>query len=176
VGSTALRMASQSGHVDIVNLLLAKSAEVNTQSQFDYTALLYASLRGHVDIVKTLLEIGADVNATNQEMSKSRGRLPDADLKTLQYFHVRLKTDLCPFPLADHLYQKGVIDEEELDIITTTKERSGRAAGVQKMLEILRFTGRRAFHLFLECLENKDVGYEELAKDLRKHKQTLLSV
>ncbi|ESP00478.1 hypothetical protein LOTGIDRAFT_157685 [Lottia gigantea] len=107
---------------------------------------------------------------------KSRGSLPDADRSTLQYFHVRLKTDICLHPLIDHLFNEQVIDQDELDIITTTKERSGRASGVEKMLEILRFSGRQAFHLFLECLENKDVGYEELAKELRKHRQTLLPV
>jgi ankyrin repeat protein len=49
-------VASQSGHVDVVRLLLAREGvEVNKTAQNGPTALLIASQQGHVEVVRLLL-------------------------------------------------------------------------------------------------------------------------
>ena len=60
---TALLMASQFGHVDVVQALLAKGADVNAKDSRGLTALMMASQFGHVDVVQALIAKGADVNA-----------------------------------------------------------------------------------------------------------------
>jgi ankyrin repeat protein len=55
--------ASQAGHLDVVQALLAKGAEVNAKANNGGTALMLASLAGHPDVVQALLAQGADVNA-----------------------------------------------------------------------------------------------------------------
>ena len=63
-GTTALWIASQNGHKEIVKLLLEKGADINVkQTATGATALLLASQNGRTDVVKLLLEKGADVNA-----------------------------------------------------------------------------------------------------------------
>ena len=62
-GGTALTIATEHGHAEIVKLLLEAKADVNKKSNDDYTAITLASLLGHAEIVKLLLEAGADVNA-----------------------------------------------------------------------------------------------------------------
>ena len=58
-----LHAASAGGHVNIVQLLLDKDADVNAQGGVYGNALQAASRRGHETVVRILLEKGADVNA-----------------------------------------------------------------------------------------------------------------
>ncbi|PTB65863.1 ankyrin, partial [Trichoderma citrinoviride] len=62
---TVLQSAAESGHMNIVKLLLSAGADVNAEPADDGggTALRAAAGEGHLDIVKLLLEAGADVNA-----------------------------------------------------------------------------------------------------------------
>ncbi len=54
-GSTALMIASQNGHADIIRLLLKKDADVNMQDNDGFTALIYAVQNRHAEVVKELL-------------------------------------------------------------------------------------------------------------------------
>ena len=65
-GYTALSLASDNGHTEIVKMLLAtKGIKVNAKDKYVYTALELASRNGHTEIVAILLDNGADVNAKN---------------------------------------------------------------------------------------------------------------
>jgi ankyrin repeat protein len=68
LGMTALMWASGSvkGH-QVVQLLLARGAEVNAGDDYGLTALMRASRKGHREIVQALLAKGADVNAKDKE-------------------------------------------------------------------------------------------------------------
>ena len=63
----ALQAASESGHGDIVQLLLDRGADINTESEEHGNALHAASHWGHTEIVKLLIEKGANVNAQGTE-------------------------------------------------------------------------------------------------------------
>jgi ankyrin repeat protein len=65
-GDTALMMASEKGHLEIVKWLIANNADVNAKDNKDNvgeTALILASEKGHLEIVKLLIANNADVNA-----------------------------------------------------------------------------------------------------------------
>ena len=80
-GPTSLYVASQNGHLDVVNLLLEKNANIEASSTSDHargrfvclllgsdehgaTSLYVASQKGHLDIVKLLLEKNANIEAS----------------------------------------------------------------------------------------------------------------
>ncbi|MDE3269151.1 MAG: ankyrin repeat domain-containing protein [Pseudomonadota bacterium] len=63
-GFTILRIASEEGHLDIVNRLLAAGADPLAVDKLGETALHRASARGHLDIVKALIPV-SDVHAQN---------------------------------------------------------------------------------------------------------------
>ncbi|XP_019207221.1 ankyrin repeat domain-containing protein 29 isoform X5 [Oreochromis niloticus] len=58
-GTTALMVASYSGHYDCVKELIMQGADINYQRETGSTALFFASQQGHHDVVKLLFEFGA---------------------------------------------------------------------------------------------------------------------
>ncbi len=66
-GATPLHWAAMNGHQEIVELLLANSAEVNLKVIDGTTPLITAAVFGHKNVVALLLANGADVNAKNND-------------------------------------------------------------------------------------------------------------
>ena len=62
IDATALMLAADEGHVDIVAYLIKRGANINQFDSEEKTALHYACDRNRKDIVKLLIENGADVN------------------------------------------------------------------------------------------------------------------
>ena len=60
---TPLHIASEHGHLNIVELLLINGASIYSMSLGNYTPLHFASLNGHLSTVEYLISHGADVNA-----------------------------------------------------------------------------------------------------------------
>ena len=53
---TALMLATQNGHFEVVRLLLYRGADVNQASQFSNPALTLATQNGHLEVVRLLLD------------------------------------------------------------------------------------------------------------------------
>jgi ankyrin repeat protein len=64
---SALMWAAKTGHEKVVQMLLAKGADVNAQGGYFGNALQAASFGGHDKVVQILLAKGADVNAQGGE-------------------------------------------------------------------------------------------------------------
>jgi ankyrin repeat protein len=62
-GKTALHLAAENNHLEIVSLLLARGAEIEATSDGYWTPLLNAAQNGHDRVVELLLEKEANVNA-----------------------------------------------------------------------------------------------------------------
>ena len=62
-GCTPLWAAVDTGHLDVVKLLLERNADVDSRILTDSTPLRVAAYDGRLDIVSYLVEHGADVNA-----------------------------------------------------------------------------------------------------------------
>lgn len=67
VGETLLHWAAQSGHSQVVGLLLRRGAGVNAKDACDRTPLHEAARRGYKEVVEILVARGADVNAKDDE-------------------------------------------------------------------------------------------------------------
>jgi ankyrin repeat protein len=67
-GYTALMIASENGHKEVVELLLNKGANINYKNDDGYTALMLASAKGHKNIVELLLNKGAHIDYKNDKL------------------------------------------------------------------------------------------------------------
>lgn len=64
---TALMIASNYGHIDIVRYLLSIKVNMDeTTKGANTSALIMAAGRGHLDVVRLLAEAGADITIKNQ--------------------------------------------------------------------------------------------------------------
>ena len=66
-GWTALYLASEFRHIDIVKILLEHNASVDKPMRDGRTPLYIASQKGHVDVVQILLEQDASVDQANND-------------------------------------------------------------------------------------------------------------
>lgn len=65
-GARPLSHAARSGHLEMVDLLLARGAPINARNLSGATALYFASERGHVAVAQRLVDRGADVKLTGR--------------------------------------------------------------------------------------------------------------
>ncbi|CAI7584945.1 unnamed protein product [Penicillium glandicola] len=68
---TALHLAAEKGHLDIVRVLTDAGSPINAQDGNGATPLAFAARAGHMDIVKFLLCCGADPNITTENQGTS---------------------------------------------------------------------------------------------------------
>ena len=66
-GETALHLAADWGHLQVLQHLLSSGADVNVKNDYGDTALHVAARGGHLQVVQHLLSSGADVNVKNVE-------------------------------------------------------------------------------------------------------------
>ena len=66
-GWTALLIASQNGHTQVVEQLLKEHADVNIQTNDGLTALMIASQNGHTQVVEQLHKEHANINIQNND-------------------------------------------------------------------------------------------------------------
>ena len=62
-GDTALMIASEKGHMDVVKCLAECGVDVNASNKYGRTALMVAAIWGQIEVVKHLAELGADLEA-----------------------------------------------------------------------------------------------------------------
>jgi ankyrin repeat protein len=82
-GFTALMMASQFGHAEVVKLLLDRGAKLDLQVSGGPTALLIASAHGNTEVVKLLLENGANPDLKTIEGKTAYDYAKNDEIKTL---------------------------------------------------------------------------------------------
>jgi hypothetical protein len=66
-GVTALMMASENGHPEVVQLLCEAGADMDKADNDGFTALILASQRGHKAVAQLLCEAGADVDKADND-------------------------------------------------------------------------------------------------------------
>ena len=64
---TPLHMAALNGHKEIVELLIAKGADINAKDDSEWTPLHWAADEGHKEVAEFLIAEGADVNAKAED-------------------------------------------------------------------------------------------------------------
>ena len=70
-GKTALMLACEKGHEDIVHSLLSAGANVNIQDNKGWTALMIASKHNHISIIHMLLQANANPHLKKSNESKA---------------------------------------------------------------------------------------------------------
>ncbi|XP_013887069.1 ankyrin repeat domain-containing protein 29 [Austrofundulus limnaeus] len=96
--TTALMVASYSGHYNCVRELIMHGADINYQRKTGSTALFLASQQGHHDVVKLLFEFGASTEfhtkdggtALTVASQYGHSKVVDTLLKTGANVHDRL--------------------------------------------------------------------------------------
>ena len=84
-GKTALHLAAENNHIEMVKLLLASGADTESTSDGYWTPLLNAAQNGHEKVVDLLLNANADVNArTSSGMVSLHWAAANGHLKVVQ--------------------------------------------------------------------------------------------
>ena len=75
-GDTALNLAAEHGHKDVVQHLLDKGADIHNLGGADKTPIMNAAFAGNIGIVRLLLEKGARVTDDLARRRPAQGRHP----------------------------------------------------------------------------------------------------
>lgn len=67
-GRTALILAAQGGHVEVIRELVSRGARLEDRDKSGNTAFNWASMRGQKESARVLLDLGADVNTRNNTL------------------------------------------------------------------------------------------------------------
>lgn len=70
-GTTALHLAALEGHVDVINVLVALGAELETRSHGGYTPLHCAAGGNHAEAIRELVRVRADVSVRESRSGAS---------------------------------------------------------------------------------------------------------
>ncbi len=74
LGRTPLMVASRTGNVDAMKVLLDHGAEVNAKENLrGTTPLMWAADEGHAAAIQLLIQRGADIKATSSLVERGRG-------------------------------------------------------------------------------------------------------
>jgi hypothetical protein len=96
---TALHLASENGHVEVVKILLEKGINFKLRTDLGQTALHLASKNGHAKVVKILLENGIDINQdtnggrTALNLASKNGHVEVVKVLLEKGIDFKLKTD-----------------------------------------------------------------------------------
>jgi len=110
-GGAVLGHAASGGHKEIVELLIAESADVNAKSDDGRTPLHFAATSGHKEIVELLISKGANVNEedvsgnTPLHDAAEEGHKEIAELFIAKGANVNAKTRFGTTPLHGATYQ-----------------------------------------------------------------------
>ena len=69
-GATALCMASQEGHQDIVEMLVRGGARMDTNNNYGYCPLHQAALHDREEVVRTLVRLGCDIDMVSRRTGR----------------------------------------------------------------------------------------------------------
>ena len=124
-GSTPLMAASEAGHLEAVQKLLAKKADVNRKHrESGKTALMLAAARGHAEVVDALLAAGAAIDIRD-----------NADRTAYSYAFENNKFDVAR--------KVQYIAENKVDLPTTRKTAGGPKIAPTSGKQIRRVTSPR---------------------------------
>ncbi|XP_047704983.1 ankyrin repeat, SAM and basic leucine zipper domain-containing protein 1 isoform X2 [Prionailurus viverrinus] len=110
---TPIMYAARDGHPQVVALLVAHGAEVNTQDENGYTALTWAARQGHKNVVLKLLELGA-----NKMLQTKDGKTPSEIAKRNKHLEIFNFLSFTLNPLEGKLQQ--LTKEETICKLLTT--------------------------------------------------------
>ena len=79
-GFSALHLASDESHIEVVKYLLNNGADINKESSTGITPLHLAIKKGHSEVVKELLDRDANIGVTQLEMAIEKGNQDVLDM------------------------------------------------------------------------------------------------
>ncbi|ESO91661.1 hypothetical protein LOTGIDRAFT_233431 [Lottia gigantea] len=103
-------------------------------------------------------------------MAEYKEPLPKIDEDILTDNHEELVRQITPKDIYNSLFQRRVIDLDELNKIKQEERQHGRRAGVEELLERIHRSGPKGLERFIDSL--KSSGYRSLAQKLQESRQT----
>ncbi|XP_021459661.1 ankyrin repeat domain-containing protein 29 isoform X9 [Oncorhynchus mykiss] len=116
-GTTALMVASYSGHYDCARELIMQGTDINLQRETGSTALFFASQQGHNEVVKLLFEFGGSTEfqtkdggtALSAACQYGHSKVVDTLLKNGANVHDQLHDGTAPLWMAAQMGHSEVV-------------------------------------------------------------------
>ncbi|ORX83059.1 ankyrin [Anaeromyces robustus] len=123
--------------LDILDCLVNKNLNINSQDEVGHTPLIYAIHRGNFNIIKYLIEHGADIQIVNRKIETLKTIIDRGQLNILDYL-INKKLDINSKDKEGHTLLAYAIKSRKIEVIKYLIDHGANLRNINQKVKLIK--------------------------------------